>query len=47
VHWYRQLKGAYGLSRRSALWRTAVLLVFTSITVSLFTTILLGLGVLD
>lgn len=44
VHIYRQLKGAYGLSRWSALWRTFALLVFASIALSLFATLLLALG---
>jgi len=47
VHWYRQLKGAYGLGWGGALWRTLVLLLVTSIAVSLFLAILLGLGVFD
>ena len=47
VHWYRQLKGAYGLSWASALWRTLALVIVTAITSSLFLLILLGLGVLD
>ena len=29
VHMYRQLKGCYGLSRRGALWRTGLLLLFS------------------
>jgi hypothetical protein len=47
LHWYRQLKGAYRLSRGAALWRTAMLLFFTTITTSLFASILLALGVFD
>ena len=46
VHMYRQLRGAYGLSRFSALWRTFFLLIFASIASSLFFTLLLMLGVL-
>lgn len=45
VHMYRQLRGAYALSRPSALWRTAVLLVFATIALGLFATLLLILGV--
>jgi hypothetical protein len=45
VHIYRQLKGAYGLSRASALWRTAALLVLSAIALALFSAILLVLGV--
>ena len=44
LHIYRQLKGAYGLSRWSALWRTFVLLIFASIALSLFAMLLLALG---
>lgn len=46
VHIYKQLKGAYGLSRFSASWRTIVLLVFITIIVSLFVNLLLVLGAL-
>jgi len=46
IHMYRQLKGAYGLSRFSALWRTVALVIFTTIAISLFAAILLLLGVL-
>jgi hypothetical protein len=45
-HMYRQLRGAYSLSRFSALWRTFFLLIFASIASSLFLTLLLMLGVL-
>lgn len=45
VHIYRQLKGAYGLSRRSALWRTAALIFLSIIALGLFAAILLLLGV--
>lgn len=46
IHMYRQLRGAYQLSRWSALWRTFVLLNFAFIAASLFFTGLLALGVL-
>ena len=46
LHMYRQLKGAYRLSRWSALWRTFALLIFVSITTTLFFLLLLALGVL-
>ena len=46
IHIYKQLKGAYGLSRRSALWRTFILLLFVSFTITLFFLLLLTLGVL-
>ena len=41
VHIYKQLRGAYALSRFSALWRTMVLLVFITIILSLFVNLLL------
>jgi len=44
VHIYRQIKGAYGLGRYGALWRTSVLLIMTSITLSLFASFVLYLG---
>ena len=44
VHMYRQLKGAYGLSRISALWRTAMLLIFATIALTLFGMLLLLVG---
>ena len=46
IHIYRQLRGAYQLSRWSALWRTVILLNFTFVAAGLFLTILLALGVL-
>jgi hypothetical protein len=45
VHMYRQLRGAYSLSRISALWRTVALLFFTMITLTLFLILLTVLGV--
>jgi hypothetical protein len=46
VHMYRQLKGAYGLSIFSALWRTVLLLNFCTIVLIVFllAIIVLGLG---
>jgi len=46
IHVYRQLRGAYGLSRWSAIWRTFVLLVFATLALILFFLLLLGIGVL-
>jgi hypothetical protein len=45
-HIYRQLAGAYQLRRRSALWRTVMLIFFASLAMTLFSTLLLALGVL-
>lgn len=44
VHMYKQLRGAYGLSRLSALWRLAFLIVFIVIVMVLFLQILLLIG---
>jgi uncharacterized protein DUF3667 len=44
VHIYRDLKSAYGLGRFGALWRTAVLLLFAIIALSLFTMTVIVLG---
>jgi hypothetical protein len=45
IHMYRQLRGAYRLSRWSALWRALLLLNFAFIAAGLFFTLLLMLGV--
>ena len=44
VHMYRQLRGAYLLSRFGALWRTILLLTFAIVAISLFLLGLLALG---
>lgn len=44
IHMYFQMKGAYSLGWFSALWRTAFLLVFCTITLSLFLTTIIVLG---
>lgn len=46
VHIYRQLRGAYRVSRFGAAWRTYLLLVFASIALTLFLLLLLAIGVL-
>ena len=46
VHMYRQLRGAYELSRWSALWRTVALLGIAFVAAALFMALLLALGVL-
>ena len=45
VHMYRQLKGAYELSRWGAAWRTFVLLWFAAVVLNLFGLLLLAAGV--
>jgi hypothetical protein len=47
VHIYRQLRGAYLLSRFSALWRTAALLVFALIAALIFFLLLVLLGAFE
>ena len=47
VHIYRQLKGAYLLSRGGALWRTFLMVNFTTIITTMFALLLLYLGVAD
>jgi hypothetical protein len=46
-HIYRQLRGAYGLGRWSAIWRTALLTLFALIVVALFAALVVGLGLFD
>ena len=46
LHMYRQLRGAYLLSRLSAAWRTVALTIFSAIALSLFAAMLLLVGVL-
>nr|WP_247713561.1 DUF3667 domain-containing protein [Qipengyuania sphaerica] len=44
LHMYKQLRGAYSLSRFSALWRLAVLTVFILVILLLFLQLLLVIG---
>jgi len=44
IHIYRQLRGAYALSRFSAIWRTFVLLFFAMIASLIFFILLVALG---
>lgn len=46
AHMYRQLRGAYGLSRLSAVIRTCALILFAGIAVTLFVLLLLAMGLL-
>ena len=46
IHIYRQLRGAYQLSRWSAVWRTFTLLVLAQIALGLFLLALVGIGVM-
>ena len=45
LHMYRQLRGAYALSRWSAVWRTVALLLMTLVTITIFLFLLLALGI--
>lgn len=46
IHMFRQLRGAYGLSRRGALWRTAALLLLSAIVLVVYFGLMLVLGLL-
>lgn len=46
LHIYKQLRGAYALSRGSALWRLLLMLFFVSVILLLFLQLLLVLGAL-
>ncbi|HEU5286144.1 MAG TPA: DUF3667 domain-containing protein [Sphingomicrobium sp.] len=47
IHMYLQLKDTYGLTRTAALWRTALLVTFAFVAVTVYALLLLALGVLD
>jgi hypothetical protein len=47
IHMFRQLRGAYSLRKRSALWRTAVLLVFAWAALLSFFILLMVHGLTD
>lgn len=47
IHIYKQLKGAYGLGRMGALWRTFLMINFIGIITMMFALLLLYLGVAD
>ncbi|MFA5964772.1 MAG: DUF3667 domain-containing protein [Sphingomonas sp.] len=46
VHLFVQLRGAYELRKRSALWRTVALSMFGFVALTLFITLLLALGLM-
>jgi hypothetical protein len=46
-HMYRQLKGAYALTRWGAIWRASLLTIFALIVVSLFAAVLVGMGTFE
>jgi len=47
IHMYRQLRGAYGLGRLSALWRTVLLVTFAIIAMIIFILAMVGMGIFD
>jgi hypothetical protein len=47
IHMFRQLKGAYGLTRLGALWRTVLLTLFAMTAGLLFVAGIVGLGLFD
>jgi len=47
VHMYRQIRGAYGVGRFGALWRTMALTIFAFIAIGLFASLLVTLGAFD
>jgi hypothetical protein len=47
VHMFLQMKGAYQLSPFSALWRTSVLVLMSIITLALYFSLIVALGLLD
>jgi len=46
IHMYRQLRGAYGVSRLGALWRTLVLSISAVLVLTAFIIMMVGLGVM-
>jgi hypothetical protein len=47
VHMYRQLRGAYGVGRAGALWRTALLMLFAAVVLTAFVLLMGALGLYD
>ena len=47
IHMYRQLRGAYGVGKWGAGWRTAVLTMFAFVAIGLFSALLVGIGAFD
>jgi hypothetical protein len=47
VHMYRQLRGAYGLGKWGAGWRTFALTIFAFIAIGLFASLLVALGAFE
>jgi hypothetical protein len=47
IHMYRQLRGAYGLGKWGAVWRTIGLTIFAFMAISLFASLLVMIGAFD
>jgi hypothetical protein len=47
VHMFAQLRGAYGLGKSSALWRTVALTIFSFLALATFTVLLLSMGLME
>lgn len=47
IHLFAQLRGTYALGRFSSLWRTVALLLFGSVTITLFALLLIALGLME
>jgi len=47
VHMFAQLRGAYSLRKRSALWRTIALMIFSFIALNAFAVLLLVMGLME
>jgi len=47
VHMFAQLRGAYGLGKFSALWRTVALTIFSFLALTTFTAMLLAMGLME
>jgi hypothetical protein len=47
IHMYRQLRGAYGLGKWGAVWRTMGLTIFAFMAISLFASLLVTIGAFD
>jgi hypothetical protein len=47
IHMYRQLRGAYGVGRWGAVWRTSTLTIFAFIAIGLFSSLLVALGAFE
>ncbi|MEO6217405.1 MAG: hypothetical protein ABIO86_15350, partial [Sphingomonas sp.] len=47
VHMFAQLRGAYSLRKRSALWRTIALMIFSVVALNAFAILLLVLGLME